>query len=83
MHYHLCLHALLLVLECTTTCACSTHILFDLSFAMSGSGGYFASLVPAISKVLLPGVVLGVASLEVSSSLSVSKETCAFILKKS
>ena len=39
------------------------------------------SLVPAMSKVLSPGVVLGVASSEVSSSLSVSKETCAFILK--
>ena len=43
--------------------------------------GIFALLVPAMLKVLLPGVVLGVASLEVSSSLSVSKETCAFILK--
>ena len=37
--------------------------------------------MPAILKVLSPGVVLGVASSEVSSSLSVSKETCAFILK--
>ena len=48
---------------------------------MSGSEGYFALLAPAISKVLSPGVVLGVASSEVSSSLSVSKETCAYILK--
>ena len=48
---------------------------------MSGSGGYFASLAPAMSKVLSPGAVLGVTSSEVSSSLSVSKETCAFILK--
>ena len=39
------------------------------------------SLVPAILKVLSPGAVLGVASWEVSSSLSISKETCAFILK--
>ena len=38
------------------------------------------SLAPAMSKVLSPGV-LGVASSEVSSTLSVSKETCAFILK--
>ena len=48
---------------------------------MSGSGGYFASSVPAMSKVLPPVLVLGVASSEVSSSLSVSKETRAFILK--
>ena len=41
------------------------------------------SLAPAISKVLSPGVVLGVASSEVSSSLSISQETCAFILKNS
>ena len=34
-----------------------------------------------MSKVLSPVVVLGVASSEVSSSLSISKETCAFILK--
>ena len=48
---------------------------------MSGSGGYFASPAPAMSKVLPPVLVLGVASSEVSSSLSVSKETRAFILK--
>ena len=78
---HLRLHALPPVPACTTTCACSTHILLDLSFAMSGSGGYFASLAPAMSKVLSPVVVLGVASSEVSSYLSVSKETCAYILK--
>ena len=39
------------------------------------------SLAPAMSKVLLPVSVLGVPSSEVGSSLSVSKETCAFILK--
>ena len=48
---------------------------------MSGSGGYFASLAPAMLKVLLPGAVLDVVPSEVSSSLSISKETCAFILK--
>ena len=48
---------------------------------MSGSGGYFTSLVPAILKVLSPVLVVDVASSEVSSSLSVSEETCAFILK--
>ena len=77
---HLHLHALLPAPVCTTTCACSTHILLDLSFAMSGSG-YFTLLAPAMSKVLSPGAVLDVAPSEVSSSLSVSKETCAFILK--
>ena len=49
--------------------------------AMSGSGGYLASLAPAMSKVLPPVLVLDVASSEVSSSLSVSKETRAFIPK--
>ena len=78
---HLRLHALPPAPACTTACACSTHILLDLSFAMSGSGGYFASLAPAMSKVLLPGAVLDVVPSEVSSSLSISKETCAFILK--
>ena len=39
------------------------------------------SLVPAMSKVLSPGAVLDVVPSEVSSSLSISKETCAFILK--
>ena len=48
---HLRLHALSPVPACTTACACSTHILLDLSFAMSGSGENFASLVPAMSKV--------------------------------
>ena len=75
------LHALPPAPTCATACACSTHILLDLSFAMSGSGGYFASLAPAMSKVLSPGAVLGVPSSKVSSSLSISKETCAFILK--
>ena len=78
---YLCLHALLPAPACTTTCACSTDILLDLSFAMSGSGGYFASLAPAMSKVLSPGAVQDVVPSEVSSSLSVSKETCAFIPK--
>ena len=36
---------------------------------------------PAMSKVLPPVLVLGVASSEVISSLSISKETRAFILK--
>ena len=49
---------------------------------MSGSGGYFASLLaPAMSKVLTPGDVLGVASSKVSSSLSISMGTRVFILK--
>ena len=51
MHYHLHLHAFLPTPTCTSAYACSTHILFDLSMAMSGSGRYLASLVPAISKV--------------------------------
>ena len=34
-----------------------------------------------MSKVLSPGAVLDVAPSKVSSSLSVSKETCAVILK--
>ena len=46
----LCLHALPPVPACTTACTCSTHILLDLSFAMLGSGGYFMSLVPVMSK---------------------------------
>ena len=75
------LHALLPAPACTTACACSTHILFDLSLAMSGSGGYFPLLAPAISKVLSPVVALDVASSVTSSSLSISKETCAFIPK--
>ena len=75
------LHALLPAPACTTACACSTHILLNLSFVMSGSGGYFASLAPAMSKVLPPGAVRDVVPSEVSSSLSVSKETCAFIPK--
>ena len=81
IHYHLHLHALSPEPACTTTFACSTHILFDLSMAMSGSGGYFASPAPAMSKVLPPVLVPGVVSSEVSSSLSISKETRAFILK--
>ena len=48
---------------------------------MLGSEGYFVSPVPAMSKVLPSVLVLGVASSEVSSSLSVSKETRAFILR--
>ena len=51
MHYRLHLHAFSPMPTCTSAYACSTHILFDLSIAMSGSGGYLASLVPAISKV--------------------------------
>ena len=39
------------------------------------------SSAPAMLKVLPPVLVLGVGSSEVSSSLSVSKETRAFILK--
>ena len=81
MHYHLRLHALPPVLHALPPGACSTHILFDLSMAMSGSGGYLVSPAPAMSKVLLPVFLLDVASSEVSGSLSVSPETRAFIPK--
>ena len=94
--FRLCLHALPPVPACTTTCACMhyrlrLHALPPVSAVLTSCliSPLQCLVVEGISHrwclpyriVLSPGVVLGVTSSEVSSSLSVSKETCAFILK--
>ena len=82
-HYCLRRHALPPAPACITACTCSTHILFDLSFTMSGSGGYFVSAAPApaMSKVLRLIILFDLSSSEVSGLLSVAKETPVFIPK--
>ena len=77
-------HALPPAPACITACACSTHILFDLSIAMSGSGGCLLSAAPApaMPKVFLRLMIPSdVSSIEVGGLLRVAKETRVFILK--